>query len=269
MLGAVLPIHAQQSLISETFPTRCPKCTSAVHLPYRLKQAYATRLVVTSVQSSTTKYREPRSFRSIEMHSFTTSDEPYYSYDVPMMMVSAWKRTTLVLYAICCSLLAEATILPKVNLGGDDFPGRPTHAKTVSPSQPSYYTRPLSLQKRFSADVGLGWTLEIHDWDLLYPIMDAAAKIEELHNALLGLINRELQFEPERQVVVFQSGALQLRFDCEQGPIGWRIVALIVDFVASAAMQGWQGLYRLRLRHAGTGVVVSAALTVLWYGDGG
>lgn len=44
---------------------------------------------------------------------------------------------------------------------------------------------------------------------------------------------------------------------------------MLTDMIASAAAQGWQGTYRLTLRHRAQGFVISAALTVIWYGAGG
>ena len=128
---------------------------------------------------------------------------------------------------------------------------------------------PNALQKRFWADIGGGWMIDVDDWGFLWPIQHAAAHIEDLHTAIWRNVNQEYQFLEERQHLQFRSGFFQLRFDCEQAPIDWSTVAMLADTISSAAAQGWQGTYRLRLRHRAQGLVISVALTVMWYGAGG
>ena len=154
------------------------------------------------------------------------------------------------------------------------------HAANLSPtsnkatflsavSAPSTYSHPHSLQKRFRADIGAGWQLEVEDWDLLWPIEYATEIIEDFHSTILTMVNRELHFLQEQHQLTFRYGALQLRLDCEQAPIEWFNVAIIAEAIAEAAMRGWQGTYRLTLRHRARGVAIIAVLSVLWYGDGG
>lgn len=126
-----------------------------------------------------------------------------------------------------------------------------------------------ALQKRFWADMGGGWTIEVNDWGFLWPIEHAAEQIGDLHATIWRNINQEYQFLDERQHLLFRSGFFQLRFDCEQAPMEWPTIAMLVDMIASAAVQGWQGTYRLTLRHRAQGIAISAALSVMWYGAGG
>lgn len=78
-----------------------------------------------------------------------------------------------------------------------------------------------------------------------------------------------LNHEPQLHSIAFRYGALQLRFDCQEAPIEWDRIGSVALLITDAASQGWQGTYHMTLRNRARGLVVTAALSILWYGAGG
>lgn len=71
---------------------------------------------------------------------------------------------------------------------------RETSLSSVDGQVKSIAKFPNPLQKRFLADFGGGWTIEIDDWGFLWPIEHAAAYIGDLHTTIWRNINQEYQF---------------------------------------------------------------------------
>lgn len=75
-----------------------------------------------------------------------------------------WKWTAVAFL----TLVGHSSAAPPL----DDYRVRPslTSSSATSPDAEYHHRVPNSnpvLRKRFHANLGLGWTLELHDWDLL------------------------------------------------------------------------------------------------------
>ena len=148
---------------------------------------------------------------------------------------------------------------------------RATTPSSVLVNEPVALKAQSRRKKRFFSSFleDQGWTMHIDEWDFAYPVPRASEVLQVWYETVYHMVNTNFQFLDELQHFVIQYGPLRMRFDCDQAPIEWPMVALITDLLSSAASLGWEGLYQIRFRHLRSHVTIVVGLSVLWYSSGG
>ena len=113
------------------------------------------------------------------------------------------------------------------------------------------------------------WTLSWDTWAFPFPITDAAANLERFYDAIAASVIAEWHFMQPLHSFSVRHGLFEMRFDCDESPIPWRVVSFVVGLLADEAEIGWAGLYQIRLYNAADRVALRVALRLIAPGDGG
>ena len=113
------------------------------------------------------------------------------------------------------------------------------------------------------------WTLSWDTWAFPFPITNAASTLERFYDAITASVIAEWQFMEPLQSFSVRGGLFEMRFDCDESPIPWRVVSFVAGLLADEAEIGWAGLYQIRLYNAADRIALRVALRLIAPGDGG